>query len=154
MSTGQMNWDMGSEEKQQGNPFVLIHRSLRGRYPLAIALALVFGFAGAFAGYSSRKPMYASTGVVRIQPELPKVLFESEQSTAPRMFTSFVNSQAQLISNVEVIDLALESDEVRFMQAERNVFLETEERERLYRFAVLIPRHFRFGAAVACHGGL
>ncbi len=66
--------------------------------------------------------MYASTGIVRIQPELPKVLFESEQSTAPRMFNSFVNTQAQLISSVEVIQIALESDQIQKLEMDRGVF--------------------------------
>ncbi len=117
MNGNQVNWDAG-EEHSQTNPLVLIHRSLRGRYPITVALALIFGIIGGTAGYLSRHPEYRSTGVVRIQPSLPKVLFESEQSMAPRMFTSFVNSHAQLISNVDVVQSAMESDDWRAMPPE------------------------------------
>lgn len=127
MNAKQMNWDMGAEQ-HQANPFVLIHRSLRGKYILVIVLGLLFGVVGGAMGYMSRKPMYASTGIVRIQPELPKVLFESEQSTAPRMFNSFVNTQAQLISSVEVIQIALESDQIQKLEMDRGVFFDDVER--------------------------
>ena len=112
MSSNQIDWDMGSEG-HQANPLMLIHRSLRGRYVLVVVLGLLFGGVGATLGYLSRQPLYKSTGVVRIQPSLPKVLYETEQSTAPRMFSSFVNSQAQLITNSDVVQLALEADVIR-----------------------------------------
>jgi Mrp family chromosome partitioning ATPase len=127
MNANQMNWDMGSEQHHT-NPFVMIHRNLRGKYILVIVLGLLFGVVGGAMGYMSRKPMYASTGIIRIQPELPKVLFESEQSTAPRMFTSFVNTQAQLISSVEVIRLALDSDEIKKLEMDRGIFFVDYER--------------------------
>lgn len=109
MNSSQSNWDIGHEH-QHANPLLILHRHLRGRYALVIVLGLIFGIAGGTAGYMSRSPEYRSTGIIRIQPSLPKVLYESEQSLAPRMFSSFVNSQAQLISNVDVIQLALSSD--------------------------------------------
>ncbi len=112
MNANQGNWDMG-QEHQQTNPLLILHRHLRGRYVLVIVLGLLFGVSGGVAGYLSRSPEYQSTGIVRIQPSMPKVLFESEQSDAPRMFTSFVNSQAQLISNFDVIRSAVESDDWR-----------------------------------------
>ncbi|MBO6739183.1 MAG: AAA family ATPase [Phycisphaerales bacterium] len=126
MNANQMNWDMDGEQ-HQSNPFVMLHRNLRGKYILVIVLGLLFGVSGAVLGYMSRKPLYASTGIVRIQPELPKVLYESEQSTAPKMFTSFVNSQAQLIGNVDVVKLALESDAVKSMEARRGVLFDLDQ---------------------------
>jgi len=127
MSSSQMNWDMGAEQHHT-NPFVVIHRHLRGKYILVIVLGLLFGVVGGSMGYMSRNPMYASTGIIRIKPELPKVLFESEQSTAPRMFTSFVNTQAQLVSSVEVIRLAMESDPIKKLEMERGIFFDDLER--------------------------
>ncbi len=126
MNANQMNWDMGAEQGHT-NPFVMIHRNLRGKYILVIVLGLLFGAVGAGLGYMSRSPMYASAGIVRIKPELPKVLFESEQSTAPRMFTSFVNSQAQLITSVDVIRLALESDQIKKLESDRGIFFDDYE---------------------------
>ena len=126
MNANQMNWDMGAEQGHT-NPFVMIHRNLRGKYILVIVLGLLFGAVGAGLGYMSRSPMYASAGIVRIKPELPKVLFESEQSTAPRMFTSFVNSQAQLITSVDVIRLAMESDRIKKLESDRGIFFDDYE---------------------------
>lgn len=126
MNANQMDWVMGAEQ-QQANPFQMLHRNLRGRYTITIVLGLLFGLSGAVLGYMSREPMYASTGIIRIQPELPKVLYESEQSQAPRMFSSFVNSQAQLIGNIEVVRLALESDEVKTLEAQRGILFDIDE---------------------------
>ncbi|MEZ6164263.1 MAG: hypothetical protein R3B67_07485 [Phycisphaerales bacterium] len=115
MSSNQIDWDTGNEG-HHANPLMLIHRSLRGRYVLTIVLAIVFGALGGTLGYLSRQPLYKSTGVVRIQPSLPKVLYETEQSTAPRMFASLVNSHAQFITNVEVVRLAMEDDAIKAEQ--------------------------------------
>ena len=112
MNASQINWDPG-QEHHHSNPFATVHRLLRGRYIWALVLGLVFGVTGATLGFLSKQPMYKSTGMVRIQPSLPKVLYESEQSTAPKMFSSFVNSQAQLISDPNVVGNALSGDEWR-----------------------------------------
>ncbi len=110
MNANQIDWDAG-QEQAHANPLVMVHRMLRGKYILTFALAAVFGMAGGIAGYKSQSPQYNSTGQIRIQPSLPKVLFTTEQSTATQMFSSFVNTQAELIQNPEVIQRALESDE-------------------------------------------
>lgn len=107
MNSNQDSWGTGQDH---ANPLVMIHRLLRGRYPLAIILGLIFGLAGGVAGYKLKEPKFRSTGVIRIQPSLPKVLYETEQSTAPKMFASFVNTQAQLITDGGVIERAIESD--------------------------------------------
>lgn len=102
-------WGLG-EETKQANPLLIIHRTLRGRYTITIVLALIFGFAGGAAGYLSREPLYRSTGLVRIRPMLPKVLYENEQNQAPRMYANFLNTQAQLIATGDVIENAMASD--------------------------------------------
>ncbi len=110
MSANQIDWDAGQEQEHM-NPFVMVHRLLRGKYLWVCALAMIFGLSGGVLGYMSQEPQYNSTGQIRIQPSLPKVLFTTEQSTATQMFSSFVNTQAELIKNPEVIQRALESDE-------------------------------------------
>ncbi len=115
MNANQINWDAG-QEQQHANPFVVVHRLLRGKYPLTIALVLGFGLVGAMLGYKSSEPQYRSTGVIRIQPTLPKVLYETEQNTVPKMFSSFVNSQAQFILSGGVIERAMESDAWRSLE--------------------------------------
>ncbi len=109
MNASQINWE-GDSSQSHTNVLVTVHRLLRGKYIIAIVLGLIFGIVGGVLGYLSQEPQYRTTGVIRIQPTLPKVLYESEQSTAPKMFASFVSSQAQLISNGGVIQNAKESD--------------------------------------------
>lgn len=112
MNASRIDWD-GGQDHSHTNAVVIFHRLLRGKYIVTITLALIFGCIGGVAGYLSQSPQYRSTGVIRIQPSLPKVLYESEQSTAPKMFSSFVSSQAELISNGGVIERAMDSDEWR-----------------------------------------
>ncbi|MBA3272926.1 MAG: hypothetical protein H0T11_03515, partial [Chthoniobacterales bacterium] len=50
----------------QASPFKKVHRLLRGRYALAIFLALLGGAAGAVAGWYSQKAEYASDGLIEI----------------------------------------------------------------------------------------
>ncbi len=130
MSGNQINWDMGNEENQ-ASVFLTVHRLLRGRYLLTAVLALIFGIAGGMFGYLSRQPMYESVGQIRIQPSLPKVLFNSEQSTAPQMFASYVSSQAALISGGRVIERALETPEWRAVASTAGDLSPTAVRELL-----------------------
>jgi len=120
MNANQMQWDDGQAHSQV-SAIAMLHRLLRGKYILTLVLVLIFGGVGALAGYKSRKPMFESVGVIRIQPSLPKVLYESEQNTVTSMFSSFVNTQAELISQGGVIQRALESDEWRSVSHLSNI---------------------------------
>ena len=57
------------------NPLLLIHRLLTGRYHWAILLGMVLAMAGAAVAYKSIKLVYTSTGLVRILPYLPRILY-------------------------------------------------------------------------------
>lgn len=102
-----------SAHAEQPNILRVVHGSLRGRYPLVIALALVAAVAAGAAGFFAGRPMYRSEALVRIQPRLPKILHESEQTAITPMFTSFVNTQANLIQQERVITRAINSDKWR-----------------------------------------
>lgn len=130
MNANQIDWDAG-QEHAHANAFLVIHRLLRGKYILVFTLALVFGVAGGVVGYSSQKPQYKSTGQIRIQPSLPKVLFQTEQSTATRMFSSFVSSQAEFIKQGGVIQRALGSDEWREVKDLSNIRTPYDVQRRL-----------------------
>ena len=130
MNVHQTDW--GSAQKQgHENALAILHRLLRGRYAMTILLALGFGVAGGMLGYISRQPQYESTGIIRIQPTLPKVLYDSEQSAVPKMFSSFVNSQAQLISQGGVIQRALDSDEWRQISGLTDIVTAIDVQKRL-----------------------
>lgn len=114
MSSVNSNTDWAAETPQShANVFAMVHRLLRGRYLITIVLAGLFALAGAAAGYFSQKPLYRSDAIIQIQPVMPKILFETEQTSAPAMFASFVASQAELMSGQNVINFAMDSDRWR-----------------------------------------
>lgn len=118
MSSNTSNTDWGAETPQaQGNVLLIVHRLLRGRYLITILLAGIFAVAGGAAGYLSQQPLYRSDAVIQIQPVLPKILFDTDVTSAPAMFSSYVAAQAQLISGQNVINFAMDTD--RWREASR-----------------------------------
>ena len=100
-------------EQQDGaapNPLLVAHSLLRGRYLVAIVLALLGGAAGGAAGYFAKKPTYQSTGVIRIKPILPPGTPKGDIRAMPA-FEAFVKTQQAFLSSERVITKALESRE-------------------------------------------
>ncbi len=91
------------------NPLLLIHRLLTGRYHWAILLGMVLAMAGAAVAYKSIKLVYTSTGLVRILPYLPRILYTTSQNEAMPMFSAYINSQTALIMSSRTIDLAMQN---------------------------------------------
>src|SRR5688500_1562122 len=87
------------------NPLVQIHRLLRGRYWLAITLAVVGGCVGTYFGYRLAVPEYQSAGLIRIKPSLPRILYPNDENGMLPMFDAFVESQATLIKSQRVTDI-------------------------------------------------
>lgn len=110
------DWSVETEETH-GNALMIVHRLLRGRYIVTFLLAAIFAAAGGFLGFLTQSPMYQSKVVIQIQPVLPKILFETEQSSAPQMFSSFVAAQAELMQEQRVLEYALASDRWRTVAA-------------------------------------
>lgn len=103
-------------EQDEASPveiFKRVHRLLRGRYPLAIALAVVCGGIGGFVGFTSQTPQYQSTGKIHVKPMLGKILDDTEMSSLMPMFRNYVNTQAALLQSQRVVDRAMQSDEWR-----------------------------------------
>jgi Mrp family chromosome partitioning ATPase/uncharacterized protein involved in exopolysaccharide biosynthesis len=91
------------------NPLLLIHRLLIGRYHWAILLGLVLATIGSVLTYKSIKLVYTSTGLVRILPYLPRILYTTSQNEAMPMFSAYINSQTALIMSSRTIDLAMQN---------------------------------------------
>src|SRR5437868_794020 len=89
------------------NPLIVVHSLLRGRYRLAICLALVGLAIGAPIGYIAPKPQYTSLGVIRVQPIIPKILYPTEQNGPMPMFEAFLASQVALIQSKRVTGEAM-----------------------------------------------
>src|SRR4051794_28217459 len=91
------------------NPLTQLHALLRGRYWLAIILAVIGLIAGAVGGFYAQRPSYQSTGLIRIKPNLPRILYQNEQNGVMPMFDAFVESQVSLVQSQRVIDLAMQN---------------------------------------------
>ncbi len=87
---------------------VELHQRLRGRYLAAGVLAAALAPCLAAAGWFAMKPEYKSTGIVRVAPTLPRLLYESEENQLPPLFDSYVSAQATYLQTPRVLDRALD----------------------------------------------
>lgn len=95
------------------NPLLLAHRALRGRYVVAVILALIVGAAGSVGGWMATKPKYESQGWIRAFPRQQRILYETQENQALHMFDAYVRAQAELARSRRVVDLALNQPEMR-----------------------------------------
>ncbi len=130
MNASQTDWDAGDGQSHT-SALMIIHHNLRGKYIFTAVLALVIGISGGVLGYMSRQPQYESVGQIRIRPSLDRVLFQTEQSIATQMFASFVSSQAEMIRQGRVIDIALDSEEWRAVQGLTHIDSSFDVKKRL-----------------------
>ena len=103
-------WDMGTEpaaEQTATNPLLVVHRCLRGRYPLAIVLGAVLAVPCAVVGYIAVPPKYTSVGRVAIAPVRSPILYDTEFNEPMTAFDSYVQSQANTLRGSQVMDKAL-----------------------------------------------
>jgi polysaccharide biosynthesis transport protein len=119
----------GGQEESPFAVFEKVHRLLRGRYPLAIGLALLGAALGGLGGYMATRPTYQSIGSIHIVPVLPKTLYTTELTQMPPMFNSWVRTRANLIQDPQVLDAAMASE--RWRALGRGI--SPEERERFRR---------------------
>jgi capsular exopolysaccharide synthesis family protein len=89
----------------QVNPLQKIHRSMRGRYLLAIILALLGAGAGGAAGYLTGEPGYVSTGAIRVVPTVPQI---DKVDTVMQMYDRFMTSQAMILMSDRLVKFAIE----------------------------------------------
>jgi capsular exopolysaccharide synthesis family protein len=95
------------------NPVLAVHRHLRGRYRLALLLALLLGAPLAAIAYLCVPPAYTSTVLIRVAPQITLTLAKPQdipEAQVPAYFDSFVGGQSALIGSRRVLDMAL-SDE-------------------------------------------
>lgn len=88
------------------NPLLLVHRALRGRYLIAVAVGAVLAGPMAYVGYTLMPPVYTSTGMVTIDPTQPVILDPNEANEAITGFDSFIRSQARILQSPRVLQNA------------------------------------------------
>lgn len=101
------------QEPKPTNPLVVVHSLLRGRYPLAILLAILGAAIGGPIGYLSVKPEYRGTGVIEVRSTLPRILYETEQNQRIADFGSYLLTQVELLRSSRVVGLAMQDPEWR-----------------------------------------
>jgi capsular exopolysaccharide synthesis family protein len=103
------NMGGGPGGPQQGpTPLQKIHRTLRGRYGLAIGLAVAGAAMGALAGYLSQQPGYKSVGMVEINPVIPTG--DRIEPIMP-MYQQYVQKQAAILQSQRVLQEAVKRKE-------------------------------------------
>lgn len=112
VQVGQPPLGASADDTQAAGAVTLLHRRLRGRYPIAITLAALFGAVGGGGGYKSTVPLYTSEAIIRIQPTIKRTLYTTEEAEIPPLFESFVASQATLLESPRVIAQALEEQDL------------------------------------------
>lgn len=93
------------------NPLLVIHSLLRGRYHWAILLGLVLAGVGIVLGYKLPPVKYRSSGLIRVLPNRPRILYTNEENSLMPMFDAFVESQVSLINSPRVLDYAMQNPE-------------------------------------------
>jgi Mrp family chromosome partitioning ATPase len=89
------------------DPWVILRRSLRGRYGWVLALACVCALAGGVLGWCIERPQYKSEGLVRIAYSLPPILRETDLNQGLPMFDSYMRSQALRMVSRSLVEAAL-----------------------------------------------
>ncbi|MEX0653264.1 MAG: hypothetical protein WD151_03980 [Phycisphaeraceae bacterium] len=83
---------------------------LRGRLHWAVLLALLLGAGGAVGGYLFIEPVYRSSGLVRISPDVRGVLPDSDVTEPIRHYDSYIDAQVDLMRSRQVIERALQQE--------------------------------------------
>lgn len=104
---------VGRQVRPPSNPLLLVHALLRGRYPLAIAAATTLASIGAVVGYSTQTPLYTATGVVSVELQVPKVLYETDENgNMPQYaFAQLVGKQAAMLGSSDIAIAAMDRPE-------------------------------------------
>jgi Mrp family chromosome partitioning ATPase/uncharacterized protein involved in exopolysaccharide biosynthesis len=88
-----------------------LHQYMRGYYWLAVLLLILGAAVGGYAGFRGGRKMYLSTGLIRVMPVVPKVMYSIEDKGTLPMFDSFVDSQAAVLQSQRVFGKAMEDPE-------------------------------------------
>ncbi len=107
----------GAPGREEGFDFWrIVHRSLRGRYRLAMTIVLAGGVVGAAVGALMGKQLYSATGQIRIAADLPPVMRATDQNQPMAMFDGFILAQRDVMTSPETIQAAMKHDAWRAVQ--------------------------------------
>jgi polysaccharide biosynthesis transport protein len=93
-----------SSQGSEIQPLQVIHRSLRGRYPLAITLGILGAVLGAAIGYGTQTKKFKAYGSVTVNPQIPSLLGSSEVIL---LYANYMTSEANRIRSAELAKMAI-----------------------------------------------
>src|ERR1700683_424899 len=96
-----------ASEQPAANPLLAVHYLLKGRYRLLVPLTILCALAGALPLHHLVHDKYSSTGTLRVQLTLPRVLEETPENGALPMYSGFMDMVATLLTSERVIDKAV-----------------------------------------------
>ena len=88
----------------------LAHRALRGRYRLAMSLAIGGCIAGAAIGLMAGHRLYRATGIVRIAAARGPVMKETDQNRTMPMFDGIIQAQQEVMASRETVEAAMRDE--------------------------------------------
>ena len=98
-------------------PLQTIHRSLRGRYKLAVLLAAVGAVVGGAAGWKLNNKVYRANGAIRINP----VTFLVNGNEATPEYGRYMNSEANSLRSQDIAELAMRDPAWRAVAGDRPI---------------------------------
>src|SRR5206468_2944509 len=98
----------GGPHAHAATPIKKMHRLLRGRYAIALSLAVAGASAGCVWGYVSQHPKYRSQGMIEIQPVVKQPMADDKLMAT---YQQYVQNQVAFLQNMRVIGMALSSPE-------------------------------------------
>lgn len=87
-------------------PLQVVHRSLRGRYGIAILLAAVGATIGTIVGWSTNERVYRARGLVKISPTVTPVTGNSDTISE---YGRYMASEASTIRSTDIVEAALKN---------------------------------------------
>ena len=90
------------------DPVGLVQRALRGRTRRVATMTMVIALLAAIGAYLAIKPIYQSSGMLRVLPREGKILYSDSDDSRLRLYDAFVTTEMQLLTSRPVLEAALE----------------------------------------------
>jgi len=113
-----------------GGELQKLHHLMHGRYFLTLALAIVLGGVGTWAGFKSGDKYYQSVGQLHVLSEVPKILYTVEDNATLNDADPFVDEQIAILQSQRVMEAAM--DDKRWVALGRGNSTDIQSQ---YRFA-------------------
>ena len=98
------------------SPVRIVVRTLRGRWAIAITLAILLGAGAGTAGYVTKHPVYVSGGLVQLSPIKSNILYNDTDDSRLRLFDAFVQAEFSYIQSTPVLERALKSPDLESLE--------------------------------------